>query len=174
MKFQCAKCGLEHDVQDLAWHFGEPLQWLGATPEEKERSTLTDEQCELVQNGTVHYFIHALLEIPVKGWTDPFVWGVWCSLSESSNLEIAEAWDSPGRVNIGPHFGWLCNRLPGYPDTLLLKTHVHQRDPGLRPLVELEPTDHPIAIDQREGIEPARLQLIVSELLHGHQGLDKI
>ncbi len=174
MKFQCAKCGEEHDVKDLAWHFREPLPWLGASQEEKDLSLLTGEQCELLQNGSMHYFIHAQLQIPVKGRPNPFTWGVWCSLSQASYVEVSALWDSPERVNIGPHFGWLCSRLPGYPDTFSLKTHVHQREPGLRPWVELERTDHPLAIDQREGIEPVRLQEIIAELLHEHHGLDKI
>lgn len=122
----------------------------------------------------MHYFIHALIQIPVKGRVEPFVWGVWCSLSESSNLEISALWDSPERVNMGPHFGWLCNRLPGYPNTMLLKTHLHQQGPGLRPLIELERTEHPLAIDQREGIEPARLQRIVEELLHENHELGRL
>jgi len=37
---------------------------------------------------------------------------------------------------------------------------------GTRPLVELELTDHPLAVDQRDGIEQARLQEIVIGLLH--------
>ncbi|MGW1264432.1 DUF2199 domain-containing protein [Streptomyces drozdowiczii] len=33
--------------------------------------------------------------------------------------------------------------------TLNLKTRVHTRPVGDRPFVELEPTDHPLAIEQR-------------------------
>jgi hypothetical protein len=33
-------------------------------------------------------------------------------------------------------------------------------------LVELEPTDHPLAIDQRDGIDEERLKKMVVELLH--------
>ncbi|MCP5520163.1 MAG: DUF2199 domain-containing protein [Verrucomicrobiales bacterium] len=35
-----------------------------------------------------------------------------------------------------------------------------------RAFVELEPTDHPLAVDQRLGIEEDRLQAIVTKLLH--------
>src|SRR5262249_24619929 len=35
-----------------------------------------------------------------------------------------------------PYFGWLSTRLPFYPDTLLLKTHVHLRTKKLRPYIE--------------------------------------
>jgi len=166
MKFRCAKCGEEHDSDALAWHFAEPLPWLLASDEERNESMLTPDQCVLVSDGKVHYFIHGLLQIPVRGRSDPFVWGVWCSLSEGSYLEISALWESQERVKIGPHFGWLCSRLPCYADSMYLKTNVHQRAVGLRPLIELEPTDHPLAVDQRQGIEYDQLQRIIEELLH--------
>jgi hypothetical protein len=40
---------------------------------------------------------------------------------------------------------------------LSLKTMVHTQPVGVRPSIELEPTDHPLAIEQREGITVARV-----------------
>ena len=51
-------------------------------------------------------------------------------------------------------------------DTVFLKTMVHQREVGVRPAVELDATDHPLAVDQRDGIEEDRLKDIVIGLLH--------
>lgn len=54
---------------------------------------------------------------------------------------------------IGPFFGWLCTAISYYEkETLMLKTRAHFRSGGRRPTVELEPTDHELAIDQRNGI----------------------
>ena len=64
------------------------------------------------------------------------------------------------------YFGWLSNSLPDYPETLSLKTSVHTRDLGLRPLIELEPTDHPLAVEQREGITMARVRQIAERNFH--------
>ncbi|HZG42899.1 MAG TPA: DUF2199 domain-containing protein [Longimicrobium sp.] len=58
-------------------------------------------------------------------------------------------------------------RDAGYPDTLLLKTYVHLQPVPVRPLVELEPTDHPLAVDQREGVTQERAREIVEAVLHG-------
>ena len=69
------------------------------------------------------------------------------------------------RKDAGPFFGWLSNRFPHYPETLNLKTNVHVRQ-RMRTAVELEPTDHPLAIEQREGISMERLQRIVSVVMH--------
>jgi hypothetical protein len=49
---------------------------------------------------------------------------------------------------------------------MFLKTMVHQRPVGERPMVELEETDHPLSVDQRDGIDPARMEEIISRVLH--------
>ncbi|MBK8479204.1 MAG: DUF2199 domain-containing protein [Opitutaceae bacterium] len=169
MNLKCAICGEEHDVADFAWHFREPLPWLLASDAERAHSAMTEEQCELVTHEGMHLFIHALLHIPIKGSDEVFTWGVWCSLSEKSYSEVSDNWENSERVGLGPYFGWLCSKIPEYPDTMYLKTHVHQREVGLRPTVELEQTMHPLAIHQREGIERAELSRIVSVLFHDYE-----
>ncbi|MFE7803030.1 hypothetical protein [Nocardia sp. NPDC057440] len=37
---------------------------------------------------------------------------------------------------------------------------------GNRPLVELEPTDHPLAVEKRTGITSARVHWIAEQILH--------
>jgi hypothetical protein len=46
-------------------------------------------------------------------------------------------------------------------------THVHTRAVGRRPFVELEPTDHLLAVEQREGITQERVREIAELVLHG-------
>jgi hypothetical protein len=61
----------------------------------------------------------------------------------------------------------MSTELPLYqPSTLSLKTRVHTQAVGQRPLIELEPTDHPLAVEQRTGITLARVQEIAETLLH--------
>jgi hypothetical protein len=43
---------------------------------------------------------------------------------------------------------------------------VHLRDYGKRPFLELEPTEHPLAVEQRGGITVARVGEILSLYLH--------
>ena len=52
------------------------------------------------------------------------------------------------------------------PSTLGLDARVRTRPVGLRPLVELDRTDHPLAVEQAEGIELARVQELAERLLH--------
>ena len=45
----------------------------------------------------------------------------------------------------------------------------HFRGDGLRPAIELEPTDHPLAVDQRDGISLDRAWEIVHRYLDADQ-----
>lgn len=114
------------------------------------------------------FFVRGLIEIPVTDSDEPFSWGVWVSLSKKSYDRMAELWDTPGREHEPPYFGWLSTQLPVYsPTTLNLKAHLHTRPIGERPFIEIEPTDHPLAVEQRSGITRARVEQIADILLHG-------
>jgi hypothetical protein len=52
------------------------------------------------------------------------------------------------------------------PSTLNLKTNAHTRPLGRRPSVELEPTDHPLAVEQRTGMTQDRVREIAEAVLH--------
>lgn len=126
-------------------------------------SELASDQC--VINGE-HLFVKGLLEIPVIGG-GVFSWAVWVSLSPQNFARMSDLWESPGREEEPPYFGWLSTDLALYDaPTLNLKTNLHTRPVGERPYVELEPTDHPLAVEQRTGITRERVQWIAERLLH--------
>jgi hypothetical protein len=112
------------------------------------------------------FFVRGCLEIPVHGGSEPFIWGVWVSLSKNSFDQFAGCFEESKQSHIGPFFGWLSAELPCYPSTENLKTRVHLRDDGVRPYIELEPTDHPLALEQRTGITVERVAEICSRLEH--------
>ncbi|MGX4693528.1 DUF2199 domain-containing protein [Streptomyces sp. JNUCC 63] len=124
---------------------------------------LSSDQC--VVRGQ-HYFVKGLIEIPVIGSDEVFSWGVWVSLSRENFSRAADLWDTPGRESEKPYFGWLTTDLPIYsPTTLNLKTNVHTRPVGERPYVELEPTGHPLALEQCKGIDLDRVREIAAAVL---------
>ncbi|MGK5025149.1 DUF2199 domain-containing protein [Janthinobacterium sp. RB2R34] len=43
---------------------------------------------------------------------------------------------------------------------------VHIRDNGLRPCIELQPTEHPLAMEQRNGITVERVAEPYSIMMH--------
>jgi len=132
-------------------------------PEREGRCRLTSETC-VVDNE--FFFVRGCIEIPVLGAAEPYIWGAWVSLSSKSFDEFISTTDKPGRAGFGPHFGWLSTEFRVYPSTRGLKTHVHIREPELRPLIELEPMDHPLAIEQRMGITVERVGEIYAAYMH--------
>jgi hypothetical protein len=125
---------------------------------------LSPDQCII---DAQHYFIVGNLEMPVIGSEEAFSWDVWVSLSATSFTRACELWGQAGHEAEPPCFGWLSTALPGYPDTVNLKTRVHTREVGRRPFIELERTDHPLAAEQRKGITWERVQEIAELVLHG-------
>lgn len=161
--YLCSCCGERHEGLPFGYGAPAPAYWtdeMAGAP----RHGLSDEQC--VIDGE-HFFLRARLLLPVRDAEEDFDWGVWVSLSKDNYLRAEEMWTNPERVNEPPYFGWLSTVLPVYePPTLNLKTMVHSQPVGQRPIVELEPTDHPLAVEQRTGITLARVQEIAERLLH--------
>jgi len=91
---------------------------------------------------------------------------LWISASKQNLLRARDLWDDPLRAKEPAYFGWLCNSIPGYPETLDLKTMVHTRPVGQRPLIELEPTEHPLAVEQPRGITLNRVREIAESMYH--------
>ena len=166
MEFICSTCGKTHDVSEISFGADAPVQWNLLSDVERAESELGGEQCVVVTKDQRHFFVRACLDVPIQATERAFTWGVWVSLSEKSFFEMSDHWEDPERIRLGPYFGWLSSKIPEYPDTMFLKTTVHQRAVGQRPLVELEATDHPLSVDQRNGIDPSRLQEMIVKLLH--------
>jgi hypothetical protein len=161
--YQCRCCGQWHDALPYSYGTQAPAHWRDDFDGDP-RSTLSDELC--IIEGS-HFFVRARIVIPVLDGPGEFDWGVWVSLSRRNFQRMLELWDTPGREGEPPYFGWLSTEIPIYqPTTLNLKTHVHTRPVGKRPSIELEPTDHPLAVEQRTGIPMAGVQEIAELLQH--------
>jgi hypothetical protein len=164
VSFKCHRCGVVH--QGLPFGFSAPAPYhYYEIPEQerRKRAVLGSDQC--IIDGK-HYFVLGRLDVRILDTQDMFSWGVWVSLSERNFKRMSELWHTKGREDEPPYFGWLNTQLPGYPETLNLKTQVHTQRLGERPLIELEPTDHPLALEQRHGISRARARRIAESLLH--------
>jgi hypothetical protein len=156
----CHCCGKQHTELPLAMGHDSPDPWLGLTEAERQgRGAISSDTC--IIDGK-HFFVRGCLEIPLNGQSGIFNWSVWVSVSEKSFKRIIDLWETDVRDTEPPFFGWLSNSLPTYPETFPLKTNLYLRNHGTRPYIDLEPTEHPLAREQREGISLQRVAEIVA------------
>ena len=163
MKWTCKTCGIAHDELPTCFSMEAPWRALVLQSEFQQRVELSADQCIVDEK---EFFIRGHIEIPIHENREPLAFSVWSSLSPKSFLHMCDRWEAPDRASDPPYFGWLCSAIPIYPSTIHLKLSVQSRAPGLVPLFTVEPTDHPLSIDQRKGISVERWQEYVHRLLH--------
>lgn len=163
VRYTCATCGEEHEgLPDVG--FAWPYYYATIPEAERERrAVLTSDTC--VIDGE-DFFVRACLPIPIRQADSEFTWGAWVSLSEANFRRYVLHFDVDPPDGEGPYFGWFSNRLPGYPDTLSLETRVHLQAKGRRPRIELQPTEHLLAVHHREGIALSELLEILGDRIH--------
>lgn len=160
-RYKCTRCGHPH-AGFPAFHADRPTNYWDVPEDKRETDVLlTSDSCVIADR---FFFVRGLLELPIRDVSEVFTWGVWVSLKEENFLIWKDHYEAVQRSHVGPFFGWLCTRLPIYPDTMHLKTMMHLRDNKIRPQIELEATDHPLSKDQHEGITLQRALDIVHEL----------
>lgn len=168
MGFQCTSCGQWHEDVPLAFHMTAPVGW---SDDYRDRPgyELTPDLCVI---GGNEFYIHGRIEIPIRDSDDIFVWGAWSSLSQKDFELVLDAWDEDGREDRTPPLpGWLGNNLPSYETpTAALALGVHTRPVGQRPALVLDPTDHPLAVEQQAGITWADTIRRVEQLMHPGDG----
>ena len=163
-QFKCSCCDEVHKgIPSFGWDY--PIQLLDVP--ENERSSRVDMGSDDCVIDEKWFYIRGCIEIPVHGYSDPFIWGAWVSLSKQNFAAWIKCFGKNQRSHIGPFFGWLSADFSPYPQTCVnLKTKVHIRDNGIRPFIELEPTKHPLSIEQQNGITPERLAQIYETMAH--------
>ncbi|PPD17625.1 MAG: hypothetical protein CTY18_07100 [Methylomonas sp.] len=161
--FKCSSCDKIHEGSP-SFGFNAPDPYLQQPKEVQDAGELTGNTCQYKDEEGEHYFIRVCLEVPIHGVSEPFLWGVWVSLSQRNFNRYLVTFDSPDTNDC--YFGWLCNYLPYYPNTFALKTQVHPSIGNIHPSIELEQTNHPLAIDFHEGISIQKAQEIATQIMH--------
>jgi len=147
MSYQCKICGATHDgLPDIGCQWPDPYFGIPVS-ERAQRIRSTTDTCVIDDED---YFVRGVILIPVHGESENFGLGVWVSQKRENFEAYLENFDSP---SIGPFFGWLSNRLSFYErDTWALKTMAIFQGNNQRPLIKIEPSDHPLYADCSKGI----------------------
>jgi hypothetical protein len=165
--FKCSCCG---DIHEGSPSIGYRMPDQYACLSEEQRGAmgkLSSDFCTITHEESTDHFIRAVLEVPIHGIEEPFLWGVWVSLSEKSFARYVETYDEP--VEGDGFFGWVCNALPAYPFDNLRPADVAVQIGGQRPKVILHranPENDQLVIDQVHGISVARAQEIAERAFH--------
>jgi hypothetical protein len=157
--YTCSCCGKWMVGLPFDYAYGEPYYWRSDLQGDPT-SYLTSDVCVIEGRD---YFLRGSVEVPVIGSNQRFAWGIWVSLAKKNFDRAMELLDREERVAEPPYFGWFSNQVDVYPDTLNLKTSVSARSLNERFYVELEPTNHPLSLEQRNGMTLARVREIAEK-----------
>lgn len=113
-----------------------------------------------------NYLVRAVLEIPVHGLAEKFSFGCWSTLSRENFDKYLEGFNESDYPDWGPWTGWLCNQLETYIGTTPQSVYVFPQPDRQRPTLRVMDPDHPLAIDQEQGISLERLVEILR--FYGH------
>jgi len=162
--YKCASCSEIHEGSP-SFGFASPWQYQMLSEDQRLNiAKLSEDVCIIKDTDQVDFFVRVCLEVPISGVDEPFIWGVWISISESNFIRYCETWNNPDETD--RYFGWLCSKLSLYPDTIGLRTLAHPRSKGQRPIITLEPTEHPLSVDVRNGLTIRRAQEMAEQLMH--------
>lgn len=166
-QWKCARCDAVH-----GWPYDLAAIAPGPWPHERDyahnsmlqtdRDFLSEDFCVL---GGEHFFVRALMEIPVQGLEGPFGFGCWTTLSRTNFDLYVEHFDEGVPPGQEPWWGWLSNGLADL-TTEPLGVWVHPQPGRKRPLLHVADEDHPLARAQRDGLTPEKMVDILK--LYGH------
>jgi hypothetical protein len=147
--FVCPLCGRTH-LCVPALVLVRPDAWWTLSKSERSKGAATDDACYIPEAG---YFISGVLTLPLVDGPEPVTeFGVWASVSEDDFKRYYADVNEDDQSGLGPMPGALANELRGFPGSSGLKLTLRPRDGRRRPSAELEPSDHPLALAQREGV----------------------
>jgi hypothetical protein len=161
--FVCGVCGERHEL---------PLSYSGKAPmaagkipvdELEQRIVITPDQCVIDDKD---FYLRGRILVPVIGVEEPFVWGVWAEVSPINFVRTNELWTVEGREAEAAFPGWLNTQMPVFGDTYNLEVSVQTQPVGKRPQFTVVDEEHPLAIEQRDGISMRRVEEIAERMLH--------
>jgi hypothetical protein len=162
--FKCSCCGLAYEELPLCFGNDYPDYYYSVHPEEREqRLELKESLC--VVDGE-HFFHRGRLTLPIIDYKEDLIFNVWTSISPTNFSIRMDLWNDLNRIKQEPYFGWLQTIVPTYGDTLNIKTIAIEQEVGFIPEIKSIEENHPLTIDQTNGITYKKATEIVDKILH--------
>ncbi len=156
--FTCEVCGEQHSAltTDIACKLPDAVFELDYL-EQYARSKSNSDLCTLDGN---RWFIRCVLPVPFTHTEGFFGWGIWVEVAQAHHdAYIAHFYE--GAALVAPFEGQLANHLRAFNRVRGLAVRVELSDEH-RPFAYLSSTSrHPLALEQRRGIDAARHHALV-------------
>jgi len=161
--YYCSKCGVYHKDIPMAYGADAPYQYyLIPDAEKAQRCILTDDQC-VIDNS--EFYIRGSIELNVENNDQKFRWNVWVLINREDYNRMEELWEDENRILEKPYYGRLATKLEPYPDTLNLPVSITTEPVGYIPKVHLGECNHPLYLEQENGIDQDRVVSFAKLLL---------
>lgn len=161
--YKCSCCGQVYDSVPLCFGSDFPDYYFSVAPHERtDRIELQQSICVIDKE---HFFHRGRLTIPIIDNAENLIFNVWTSIGEDNFGIRMDFWDDPKRIDQGPYFGWLQTIVPTYGDTLNIETIAIEQAVGLIPEIQVMEENHPLKIDQDNGIAYKKAMEIVGKIL---------
>lgn len=149
-RFTCTCCGEVYDEMPLCFGGDYPDFYFTVPPDEREfRIEKAESLCGIDKE---HFFHRGRIVIPIIDHPEPLIFNVWTSISEENLSTRTTQWNYPERIPNEPYCGWLQTIVPTYGDIINIKTNAQEEGVGTLPSIWITEEDHPLAVDQRNGI----------------------
>jgi len=127
------------------------------------RVVITPDLC-VIDNR--EFYVRGRIPVPIVGLDEPFIWGVWAEVGPKDFMRTNEMWTTEGRELEAPFKGYLDSELFLFGNTINLEVMVQTQVVGRRPHFTVMDPQHPIAVDQRDGLTMERVIDIAEMILH--------
>lgn len=162
---ECNICHQPHDIGATELGFQMPDAVHGMPVADREtRCRMSRDLCVLDNS---QFFIRGVLPMPVAGLDEPFGIGAWAQVDQPDFIRYTELWDDNGQGSEPPFEGMMANDIDGYPSTSGLMMSIRLKSAESRPDFILTDTNHPLALEQRNGMDIDKLMT----MLHRYHAL---
>jgi hypothetical protein len=150
----CSTCGKSHPKEETELVLTLPGPIFDLTADERDaRCDFSDDVCALDRS---RFFVRGLLPLPVHGRDHPYRIGLWAEVAPAAFERICRLWSDPKQADEPPIPAILANDVPTLPSSVGVEVDIRLTGPTTRPDFILKPSDHPLSLEQRRGIDAHR------------------